>query len=65
MSNPNRKKGKGGKRKIGRASRKPAHNRYNLERRWEVNKARRAAKIKKALEKKARRKALREARDSA
>ncbi len=51
------KKGKGGKRKIGRMSRKPSHNRYTMERRWEKNKARRAAKNQKALEKKARRKA--------
>lgn len=57
MSKAEPKKGKGGKRKIGRQSRKPAHNRYNLERRWEVNKAKRAAKIKKAQEKKARRQA--------
>ena len=51
------KKGKGGKRKIGRSFKKPAHNRYTSERRWETNKAKRAAKIKKALEKKARKKA--------
>ncbi len=56
MSNPNRKTGKGGKRKIGRASRKPAHNRYNSEARWEKNKARKAAKIKRRMEKKAARK---------
>jgi len=52
------KRGKGGKRKIGRQAKKPAHNRYNMEARWEKNKDRRAAKIKKALEKKARKKAL-------
>lgn len=57
MSNPQRKKGKGGKRKIGRASRKPSHNRYNLEGRREKNKARRQAKHRKMLEKKAARKA--------
>jgi len=57
MSNPNRKKGKSGQKKIGRASRKPAHGRYNTERRWEKNKARKAAKIAKSLEKKAAKKA--------
>jgi len=50
------KKGGGG-RKIGRSAKKPAHNRYNSERRWETNKAKRAAKIKKALEKKVLKKA--------
>jgi len=40
----------GGDRKHGRSARKPAHLRYNIERRWETNKARRAAKrAKKAL----------------
>lgn len=57
MGNPQRKTGKGGKRKIGRSSRKPSHNRYNLERRWEKNKARRQAKHQKMLERKAARKA--------
>jgi len=57
MSKPTPKKGSGGKRKIGRSLRKPSHNRYTIERRWEKNKARRAAKIQKALEKKAARKA--------
>ncbi len=47
---------KGGKRKIGRSSRKPAHKRYTIERRWEKNKERKARKIKKMLEKKAARK---------
>lgn len=51
------KEGKKG-RKIGRSSRKPSHNRYNLERRWEKNKVRKQAKIKKMLEKKARRREL-------
>ena len=47
-SDPNRSKSrKGGKRKIGRQSRKPAHNRYTMERRWETNKARKAAKVAK------------------
>jgi hypothetical protein len=54
--NPQRKSGKKN-RKFGRAGRKPSHNRYNAERRWEKNKARRAAKIQKQLEKKAARKA--------
>lgn len=51
---------KGGKksRKIGRAKRKPAHNRYTIERRWEINKARRIAKQKKLMEKKAAKKDL-------
>lgn len=57
MSNPNRKKGKSGQKKIGRASRKPAHNHYTIERRWEKNKARKAAKIARQIEKKAVRKA--------
>ena len=51
------KKGKGGKRKIGRASRKPSHARYVNERRWEKNKARKAARIAKILARKAARKA--------
>ena len=42
---PTRKKREGKKqRKYGRAGRRPSHNRYNLERRWEKNKARRIAK---------------------
>jgi len=61
MSKSDSKKKGGGGRKIGRASRKPAHNRYTMERRWEKNKDRRAAKMQKALEKKARRKARRAA----
>jgi len=56
MSNTTRKKGKSG-RKIGRAFRKPAHKRYTEERRWEKNKAKKAAKIAKLLRKKAERKA--------
>jgi hypothetical protein len=51
------KEGKKG-RKIGRSKRKPSHNRYTLERRWEKNKARKQAKIKKMLEKKARKREL-------
>ena len=57
-SDPNRSKSrKGGKRKIGRSSRTPAHTRYTMERRWEKNKARKARKIEKLLLKKAARKA--------
>lgn len=56
MSETPRKSGKKN-RKWGRLKRKPSHNRYTTERRWEKNKARRAAKIKKVLEKKAARKA--------
>jgi hypothetical protein len=57
-SDPNRNRSrKGGKRKIGRSSRKPAHNRYNTERRWEKNKERKARKHQKMLDKKAARKA--------
>lgn len=59
-SDPNRSKSrKGGKRKLGRSARKPAHQRYNNERRWEKNKERKARKIKRMLEKKAARKAAR------
>ena len=50
------KKGKGGKRKIGRASRKPSHNRYVVENRREKNKARKAARIEKELARKEARK---------
>jgi len=39
-------------RKYGRAGRKPSHKRYNAERRWEKNKARRIAKQKRLEEKK-------------
>jgi len=57
-SDPNRSKSrKGGKRKIGRSSRKPAHTRYTMERRWEKNKARKARKVEKMFAKKAARKA--------
>jgi hypothetical protein len=57
-SDPNRSKSrKGGKRKIGRSSRKPAHTRYTMERRWEKNKARKAAKVARQMEKKAAKKA--------
>jgi len=57
-SDPNRSRSrKGGKRKIGRMARKPAHVRYNNERRWEKNKARKAEKVAKDKAKKAARKA--------
>ena len=60
-SDPNRGRSrKGGKRKIGRSARKPAHARYNAEARWEKNKERKARKIKRLLEKKAARKAAKE-----
>lgn len=51
------KKKKEGKknRKWGRQARRPAKARYNVERRWEVNKARRIAKQKKKEAKDARR----------
>jgi hypothetical protein len=57
MGDKSRNRKSGGNRKHGRSGRKPSHQRYNAERRWEINKARRAAKIKKHLEKKAARKA--------
>ncbi len=51
----NTKSRKGGKRKIGRMAKSPAHARYNAERRWEKNKARKIAKqIKKEAKKKKR-----------
>lgn len=46
MSNP-----KTGGRKHGRMARKPSHQRYNIEKRWEINKAKKQAKIKKRMEK--------------
>jgi len=52
LTTPTRKSGKKN-RKFGRAGRKPSHNRYNVERRWEKNKARRIAKQKRFEEKKA------------
>ena len=56
-SDPNRSRSrKGGKRKIGRSSRKPAHTRYTNDRRWEKNKERKAKKLIKMIEKKAARK---------
>ena len=60
-SNPTRKTGKGGKRKIGRASRKPSHNRYTMERRFERNKARLIAKQQRLEERKAAKKARKKA----
>ena len=59
-SNPAPKKGSGGKRKIGRMARKPSHNRYTMEARWEKNKARRIAKEAKRAAKKSKKKAQRE-----
>ena len=52
----NSKKHAGG-RKYGRMARKPSHQRYNIEKRWEINKARKQAKIKKRMEKIAAKKA--------
>ncbi len=60
MSNPARKTGKSGNKKHGRQMKKPAHIRYTNERRWEKNKERKASKIKKELEKKAKRNARKE-----
>ena len=59
--NPKRKGGKKN-RKFGRAARRPSHNRYNNERRWEKNKAKKQEKHKRALEKKAARKLKKAAR---
>ena len=42
-----RKTGKNN-RKFGRAGRRPSHNRYNIEKRWEKNKERKIAKAEKA-----------------
>ena len=52
---------RGGKRKIGRLKRKPSHNRYTMEKRWEKNKERRAVKIAKQAVKKAARQEKKEA----
>lgn len=41
---PKPKPSRGGQRKIGRNARKPSQQRYNRDRRWERNKARRAAR---------------------
>jgi len=43
-------------RKSGRLKRKPSHIRYTTEKRWEKNKVKRVAKIKRDLERKAARK---------
>ncbi len=53
MSNP-----KTGGRKHGRSARKPSHQRYNAEKRWETNKVKKQAKIKKRMEKIAAKKAI-------
>lgn len=47
----NHKKGKKN-RKHGRLKRKPSHNRYTIEKRWEKNKAKRIAKQEKIEKKK-------------
>jgi hypothetical protein len=59
MSETPRKSGKKN-RKFGRSTRRPSHNRYTIERRWEKNKERRAVKIARTMEKKAARKARRQ-----
>ncbi len=48
MSKSDSKRGSG-TRKHGRSARKQSHLRYNAERRWETNKARKAAKRAKKL----------------
>ena len=55
MSKTSPKGGKKG-RKIGRSAKKPSHSRYNIEKRWEENKIKKAKKIKKLIEKKKARK---------
>lgn len=57
MSDTPKRKGGKKNRKFNRATRRPSHNRYTMERRWEKNKARRIAKDQKLMEKKAARKA--------
>jgi hypothetical protein len=52
METPKRKGGKKN-RKFGRAGRRPAHKRYNAEKRWEQNKAKKLEKHKRKLKKKA------------
>jgi len=39
----------GGDRKHGRSAKKPSHLHYNSERRWETNKAKKAAKVAKKI----------------
>lgn len=46
----NNSKTHAGGRKHGRMARKPSHQRYNIEKRWEINKAKKQAKIKKRME---------------
>lgn len=60
MKKKNNSGGKGTK-KYGRMERKPAHQRYNLEKRRESNKERRLAKAEKRNEKLAARKAVKAA----
>ena len=50
MADAVRKSGKKG-RKIGRASRKPSHQRYTDEERWVKNKARKKEKYRRGMEK--------------
>ena len=50
MSNESRRGGRTN-RKHGRAGRRPAHKRYNAEKRWEKNKARRIEKEKRRQDK--------------
>ncbi len=50
---------KSGSKKHGRSAKKPAHLRYNAEKRWEVNKARKAAKRAKKLARLAKKRKLR------
>ena len=50
MSSDSKKKGRKNL-KYGRAGRKPSHIRYNVEKRWETNKARKKAKNQKRAEK--------------
>jgi len=57
MSNNPTRKGGNKSRKFGRAGRRPSHNRYNAERRWEKNKERKQAKHLRELARKAARKA--------
>jgi len=53
MSNNPTRKGGNKSRKFGRAGRRPSHNRYNVERRWEKNKERKQAKHLRELARKA------------
>ena len=61
MSDTPKRKGGKKNRKFGRAGRRPSHNRYTMEKRWEKNKARRIAKQQKLEDKKAAKKSRRKA----